>query len=101
MTNGGVPMASVLVSCPERLKLARPTPPLKFGVPENVGEPEKVPANDPPRVRFAGPLAVRPTVNVAAPLKVELLFQTLAPVQVFARASREVNEDEMLSSLQS
>lgn len=90
MTKGGVPVATVMVSWPESVALVPVRPPLKVGVPLNVGEPPNVPAIDPPVVMMDGPLDVKPLFIVTPLLKVVAALKVLVPDHVLFPAKIEL-----------
>ena len=97
--NGAVPVVTVEVIWPENVPVVAVKPPEKFGVPENVGEPVKVPAKLPPPLRMFGPLLVKPALKNVGPLNVDVDSQVFVPVQTLFDASRERFDDVMLSSV--
>lgn len=72
--NGAVPVAKVLVICPEKLAVVALNPPVKFGVPAKVGLSRKVPVSVPPAAKMLGPLLVNPELKVTELLKVAAAF---------------------------
>ena len=92
MVKGAVPVVTSEVQGTRKV-----IPPPITNTPLKLGEPLKVPAREPPAVRFDGPFEVKPTFIVTAPLNIVGPLKVLVPVQVLLLA-RMVPDEELIPS---
>ena len=98
-TRGGVPLARVLIICPENVPVVAENPEEKLGTPENMGLPLHVPVSDPPPAKLFGPKELNPTLKFTGPLKVPVAFQVWFPSHVLFVDSKELLPELIPSSL--
>ena len=95
--NGGLPFALMM---PLNVALLPFTvkPLENVGVPLKVGEPLKVPANEPPPPRTLGPSEVKPTLKFTGPLKFDVACQVFVPVRVVHYSRKTRHDDGLMPS---